>query len=226
MKKVLLFACIFSLFACAKDETKNESSNGNVYVSNDTVNSSRIMMYTSGEQIEDLSTIRSFISRNIHSDLFIGEGEEEKSQLRYKVSFIFDGNSVTEKYMNNTFVYDTIQKDNNITLFVKRDTVLSLPLDTSRLDCFNINRLIGATPAPVTCKTDECTSREQFPVFIAGNKITRQIINYFFIRKSATQNCDIYGNWRSDYFNYGILSKLQPGDTLVFQTASYSLYKQ
>jgi hypothetical protein len=221
MKKLLLFACLISVFSCTKDE---ESSKNPTYESSGTISSSPVIMYTSEGKVENAEVVKSFVERNGAGTLFYPGTDHDK--LTYDVSLTFNGNIATEKSIGQSIEYDTIRKDNGISFLVDRKTSMSLPLDTSKLDCYNVNRLIGANPAPFTCQSDECASKTQSPISFQDGKILRPIINFCFVRNSAAQSCVLRRNNFSDYFNYHILSKLQTGDTLVVQTCTYVLYKK
>jgi len=71
-----------------------------------------------------------------------------------------------------------------------------------------------------------CTVKQQWPFVQRGNQIVRPILNYDFKRTGNGTSCGFSEFNLPVIYTGQALNELLPGDTLIFQTGVYFLYRK
>ena len=230
MKKLLLFVCLTTLFACKKDDKSTDTRMNGVYESDGSVESTAVLLYTKNGTVTDTAIINAYIRRKWAQNPFYTTGHDTMS---YRSTLTLMGDSAILKSNMETaaVICDVVPKNEYVSLLVQRDSVELFFTGTDSLYCGNIAHKMVGFPAAYHCvtgSTSHCFGFPQSPLAKKDDYFARPLMLYSFSQTSAgdatfcmTSQFDLV-----DYFDANVVGQFHTGDTLLLQTAIYFLRKK
>jgi hypothetical protein len=232
MKTLLLFVCLATLFACNKDnKAAPQIIEEGIYQSDRRVYGRSTTMFTGYGSIHDTAVINTYIRRKWATSPFYAETDHDS--MSYRETLTVKGNSVYETNNRNSLKRrHDVRKTENIFWFVEMyfDSTAVFPKNPGPLSCDNIAMKIRQNQIVFDCQAlpggaSKCTTRTRWPFTKTTDYISRPLFRYTFERTTAGSTCGFTELDIPDFYNSIVIDQLQPGDTLLVQSASFLLKK-
>lgn len=232
---ILIPALLVLLLACDKQESETHFFTNKVYTSASASSVQPVKLYTRQGELTDTALIRAFVNNNTsitHSFRF-GTTTELQSATALTIHFTGNQTATVKRYTPgfppaagtlSTHQASYSVKGTDQVIVEELDSVTTITLQSPCNELFENSflHLTGKRCIPGTSQI--CTYAQRFPIQIRNGSLVLPQVCILVKSGSPASYCTRYNfsdNWNQ--FNPGILSQLQPGDTIAVQVKELPL---